>query len=157
MFGGQFGAGNVYNKETGGLVGVIYRKQKVAKGEPRFTAALNYVADDGEQASSPKACSLTETPRQHHCSDWLRHQAVGRCARLPLWPVWCQVRHRLANWKLPLAASYGTPLLQSCGSIRSTRHNVDSQNFALNGFWKPEETGLDAFHSGVSAGYGWLL
>ena len=34
MFGGQFGAGNVYNKETGGLVGVIW-KQKVAKGEPR--------------------------------------------------------------------------------------------------------------------------
>ena len=28
MFGGQFGAGNVYNKETGGLVGVIW-KQKV--------------------------------------------------------------------------------------------------------------------------------
>ena len=46
MFGGQFGAGNVYNKETGGLVGVIW-KQKVAKGEPRLTAALNYVADDG--------------------------------------------------------------------------------------------------------------
>ena len=35
MFGGQFGAGNVYNKETGGLVGVIW-KQKVAKGEPRL-------------------------------------------------------------------------------------------------------------------------
>ena len=53
MFGGQFGAGNVYNKETGGLVGVIW-KQKVAKGEPRLTAALNYVADDGEQTSSEK-------------------------------------------------------------------------------------------------------
>ena len=50
MFGGQFGAGNVYNKETGGLVGVIW-KQKVAKGEPRLTAALNYVADDGRTDS----------------------------------------------------------------------------------------------------------
>ena len=44
---------DIYNKETGGLVGVIW-KQKVAKGEPRLTAALNYVADDGEQASSKR-------------------------------------------------------------------------------------------------------
>ena len=94
MFGGQFGAGNVYNKETGGLVGVIW-KQKVAKGEPYLTAALNYVADDGEQASSPKGHVHRQIQRQHHCSDWLRHQAVGRCSRLPLRPVWCWVRHRL--------------------------------------------------------------
>ena len=39
MFGGQFGAGNVYNKETGGLVGVIWKQKQVAKGEPRFTVA----------------------------------------------------------------------------------------------------------------------
>ena len=51
MFGGQWGTGNVHNKETGGLLGLIW-KQKVAKGEPAFTAALNYVADEGEEADS---------------------------------------------------------------------------------------------------------
>merc|ERR1711939_1153201 len=51
MFGGHWGTPGVYNKETGGLVGLIW-KQQVAKGQPKFTAALNYVADAGEAENS---------------------------------------------------------------------------------------------------------
>ncbi|WP_115160815.1 iron uptake porin [Synechococcus sp. UW86] len=134
MFGGQFGAGNVYNKETGGLVGVIW-KQKVAKGEPRLTAALNYVADDGEQASSGKGMFTAESKGN----------------------TTAQIGYGTKKWGAALGYRYGQcgagfgtaykAVKQSCGG-----DNVDSQNFALNGFWKPEETG---FIPSVSLAYGW--
>ena len=59
MFGGQFGAGNVYNKETGGLVGVIWKQEKWRRVSPTSLLLLNYVADDGEaNDSNPNtACS----------------------------------------------------------------------------------------------------
>ena len=133
MFGGQFGAGNVYNKETGGLVGLIW-KQKVAKGEPRLTAALNYVADDGEQASSEKGMFTAESKGN----------------------TTAQIGYGTKQWGAALGyrygqcgAGFGTGYFksQSCGD-----GNVDSQNFAVNGFWKPAETG---FIPSISASYGW--
>ncbi len=134
MFGGQFGAGNVYNKETGGLVGVIW-KQKVAKGEPRLTAALNYVADAGEAESSAKGMFTAESKGN----------------------TTAQIGYGTKKWGAALGYRYGQcgagfgtaykAVKQSCGE-----GNVDSQNFALNGFWKPEETG---FIPSVSLAYGW--
>jgi hypothetical protein len=133
MFGGQFGAGNVYNKETGGLVGLIW-KQKVAKGEPRLTAALNYVADDGEQASSAAGMFTGESKSN----------------------TTAQIGYGNKRWGAALGyrygqcgAGFGTGYYksQSCGD-----ETVESHNFALNGFWKPAETG---FIPSVSASYGW--
>jgi hypothetical protein len=133
MFGGQFGAGNVYNKETGGLVGLIW-KQKVAKGEPRLTAALNYVADDGEQASSSAGMFTDESKAN----------------------TTAQVGYGNKKWGAALGyrygqcgAGFGTGYYksQSCGD-----ETVESHNFALNGFWRPAETG---FIPSVSASYGW--
>ena len=40
MFGGQFGAGNVYNKATGSFVSGAW-KQSVEKGKPRLSASLS--------------------------------------------------------------------------------------------------------------------
>ncbi len=133
MFGGQFGAGNVYNKETGGLLGVIW-KQKVAKGEPRLTASLNYVADAGEAEASDDGMFTAKSKGN----------------------TTAQIGYGTKKWGAALGyrygkggAGFGTSYLssQSCGS-----DNVDSQNFALNGFWKPEETG---FIPSVSLAYGW--
>ena len=132
MFGGQFGAGNVYNKETGGLVGLIW-KQKVAKGEPRLTAALNYVADDGEQASSAAGMFTSESKAN----------------------TTAQIGYGTKQWGAALGYRYG-----QCGAGFGTGYvgsqacggDVDSHNFALNGFWKPAETG---FIPSVSASYGW--
>ena len=136
MFGGQFGAGNVYNKETGGLVGVIW-KQKVAKGEPRLTAALNYVADDGEQASSEKGMFTAESKGN----------------------TTAQIGYGTKQWGAALGyrygqcgAGFGTAYFAAGCPSQSCGDNVDSQNFALNGFWKPEETG---FIPSVSLAYGW--
>ena len=135
MFGGQFGAGNVYNKETGGLVGVIW-KQQVAKGEPRLTAAHNYVADDGEQASSEAGMFTSDSKGN----------------------TTAQIGYGTKQWGAALGyrygqcgAGFGTGYFksQSCGSEDDT---VDSQNFSLNGFWKPSETG---FIPSLSASYGW--
>ena len=137
MFGGQFGAANVYNKETGGLVGLIW-KQKVAKGEPRLTAAVNYVADDGEQASSAKGMFTA--------------QSKGNTT--------AQIGYGTKKWGAALGYRYGqcgagfgtaySGVTQSCGA--GAGDTVDSHNFALNGFWKPEETG---FIPSLSLAYGW--
>ena len=48
FFGGSLGTPGVWNKETGGGFGVVYNtKKQVQKGDPFFTAAINYVADAG--------------------------------------------------------------------------------------------------------------
>ena len=58
---------------------------------------------------------------------------------------------------LPLGYRYGQCGASSAPAIQGVKQscggdNVDSQNFALNGFWKPEETG---FIPSVSLAYGW--
>ena len=130
MFGGQFGAGNVYNKETGGLIGAIW-KQKVAKGEPRLTAAVNYVADDGEQASSAAGMFTNESKAN----------------------TTAQLGYGSKQWGAALGYRYG-----QCGAgfgtgyYKSQDCDAHSHNFALNGFWKPAETG---FIPSVSGSFGW--
>ncbi len=134
IFGGQFGTGNVYNKETGGLLGLIW-KQKVAKGQPKFTAAVNYVADEGE-AENSEAGMFTSDSKGNTTA---------------------QLGYGTKKWGAALAyrygqcgAGFGTGFAssQSCSGTKT----VDSNNFAINGFWKPEETGLIP---SVSAGFGW--
>ena len=134
FFGGQFGTGNVYNKETGGLVGLIW-KQKVANGQPKFTAALNYVADQGEANSSEKGMFTAESQGN----------------------TTAQLGYGTKKWGAALAYRYGQcgakfatgfASAQSCSGTKT----VDSNNFAINGFWKPEEAGLIP---SVSVGYGW--
>ena len=110
-------------------------KQKVAKGEPRLTAALNYVADAGEAESSAKGMFTAESKGN----------------------TTAQIGYGTKKWGAALGYRYGQcgagfgtaykAVKQSCGG-----GNVDSQNFALNGFWKPEETG---FIPSVSLAYGW--
>ena len=133
MFGGQFGAGNVYNKSTGSLVGAAW-KQSVEKGEPRLSASLSYVAEEGDESDA----------------GILTGESEGS--------VLTQIGYGTKKWGAAFAYRYG-----QCGSSQGTGLaggaacsaiqgvNVDSNNFAINGFWKPEETG--AIPS-LSAGYG---
>ena len=133
IFGGQFGTGNVYNKETGGLVGLIW-KQKVAKGEPKFTASLNYVADQGEADSSSKGMFTSKSKGN----------------------TTAQLGYGTKKWGAALGyrygqcgAGFGTGFYSSQTCSGTT--TVDSNNYAINGFWKPENTGLIP---SISAGYG---
>ena len=99
-----------------------------------LTAALNYVADDGEQASSAAGMFTSESKAN----------------------TTAQIGYGTKQWGAALGyrygqcgAGFGTGYFksQSCGD-----GNVDSQNFAVNGFWKPAETG---FIPSISASYGW--
>ena len=134
FFGGQYGTGNVYNKETGALIGLVW-KQKVAKGQPQFSAAVNYVADEKVAPDSSNGMFTSKS--------------AGNTT--------AQISYAAKRWGAAFAyrygqcgAGFGTGFYksQSCSSDKT----VDSNNFALNAFWKPEETGLIP---SISAGFGW--
>lgn len=53
FFDGSLGTSGVWNKETGGGFGVVYNTKKQGeKGDPYFTAAVNYVAEAGQAEDS---------------------------------------------------------------------------------------------------------
>ena len=66
-----------------------------------------------------------------------------------------QIGYGTKKWGAALGYRYG-----QCGAKFGTAYqgaqtcanDVDSQNFALNAYWKPEQTGLVP---SISAGYGW--
>ena len=136
MFGGHWGTPGVYNKETGGLVGLIW-KQKVAKGQPKFTAALNYVADAGEaENSDPTAGGMFGSNSRANTTAQIGYGSKK-------WGV--AFGYRYGQCK----AGFGTGFFKEQSCVKGT--DVYSNNFALNGFWKPSETGLIP---SISAGYG---
>ena len=136
MFGGHWGTPGVYNKETGGLVGLIW-KQKVAKGKPKFTASVNYVADDGEAANSNPAEGgmFTSNSRSNTTAQ------IGYGTKK--WGA--AFGYRYGQCK----AGFGTGFFKEQSCVKGT--DVYSNNFAFNGFWKPAETGLIP---SISVGYG---
>ena len=131
MFGGQFGAGNVYNKSTGSLLGAAW-KQSVEKDEPRLSASLSYVAEEGDESAA----------------GILTGESEGS--------ILTQIGYGTKKWGAAFAYRYG-----QCGSSDGTSladgsdcvagASVATNNYAINAFWKPEET--DAIPS-ISAGYG---
>ena len=131
IFGGQFGTGNVYNKGTGSFVGGIW-KQSVEKGQPRLTASLSYVAEEGDD--STKGIGTDE--------------AEGA--------ITTQIGYGTKQWGAAFGYRYGQcghsmgTSLASSASCSATE-SVDTNNYAINGFWKPDETGLIP---SISAGYG---
>ena len=136
MFGGHWGTPGVYNKETGGLVGLIW-KQKVAKGDPKFTVAVNYVADAGEaENSDPTAGGMFGSNSRANTTAQIGYGSKK-------WGV--AFGYRYGQCK----AGFGTGFFKEQSCAKGT--DVYSNNFALNGFWKPSETGLIP---SISAGYG---
>ena len=113
-------------------------KQKVAKGEPRLTAAANYVADDGEAKPTLLDQRRMFTAAIQGATPLLKLVMATRSGALHLAYRYGQCGARFGNrlcYQLP-----GYQLLLECRF---------SHNFAVNGFWKPAETG---FIPSVSAG-----
>ena len=142
FFGGQWGTQNVHNKETGALAGVIW-KQKVAKGEPRLTIAANY---------------LTEEEHANRSSDGGDKKEAGILGAAG-GNTTVQVGYGTKKWGTALAYRYGQCSSGNGGGYVSSSKtetcgvsDIDSNNFAVNAFWKPDETG---FIPAISAGYGW--
>ena len=136
FFGGQWGTQNVHNKETGALAGVIW-KQKVAKGEPRLSVAANYLVEEEHSNQSDGASGGV-----------FGDQGANTTV---------QVGYGNKKWGGALAYRYGQCSAGNGGgykggSISCSSKDAYSQNYALNGFWKPSETG---YIPAISAGYGW--
>ena len=129
FFGGQWGTQNVHNKQTGALAGLIWN-QKVAKGDPGFKVAANYVASEGDDSTKGV----------------LGDESKGS--------TMVQVGYGNKKWGGAFAYRYGKCDTKGggyAGKISCGSNDVYSNNFALNGFWKPSETG---FIPAISAGYG---
>ena len=137
FFGGQWGTSGVHNKETGALAGLIW-KQKVAKGEPGFTAAANYLIEEEHSSVS-----------NGDAGGILGRQGGNYTA---------QIGYGNKKWGGALAYRYGQcsaggGVGYDDGAVRCVLNNDRySQNYALNGFWKPSESGVIP---AISAGYGW--
>ena len=136
FFGGQWGTQNVHNKETGARAGVIW-KQKVAKGEPRLSVAANYLVEEEHSNQSDGASGGI-----------FGDQGANTTV---------QVGYGNKKWGGALAYRYGQCSAGNGGgykggSISCSSNDAYSQNYAVNGFWKPSETG---YIPAISAGYGW--
>ena len=137
FFGGQWGTQNVHNKETGALVGLIW-KQSVPKGAPRWSIAANYMVEE-----------------EHAPNGGVIGGILGRGGA----NTTVQLGYGNKQWGTALGYRYGqcdagngggyAGGAVACGANGS---DVYTQNFAVNAFWKPDETGL---MPAVSAGYGW--
>ena len=138
MFGGVFGTPGVYNKETGGLIGAIW-SQKVAKGDPKFTASVNYVADAGEAESSEKGMFTSQSRGNTTAQIGYGSKQWGAA-----------VGYRYGQCK----SGFGSGFYKEQACPTGGTDEVYSNNFAINAFWKPEETGLIP---SISAGYGYSI
>jgi len=144
FFGGQWGTQNVHNKETGALAGVIW-KQKVAKGEPRLTFAANYVTEEEHAHKSSTDYSASKNKGGGFMGSDGGNTTV-------------QLGYGTKKWGAALAYRYGQCSSGTGGgyvgsSVDETCSGENySNNYAVNGFWKPENTGIIP---ALSAGYGW--
>jgi len=126
----RFGASEVYNKAGGAGVGLVWRQQ-VEKGKPRFVAAVNYVAQAGNDSS-----------RGVFDSD-------GGLNAL------AQLGFTGQNYGLALAYRYGSENTRfRAANARAGNLLQDGQSsnsFGVSGYWQPTDTGLIP---SISAGYG---
>ena len=155
---GLAGVPNVYNKATGAMFGVIYKQKTEDKGDPAFSVSMNYVAEDGGEGDPVLGGIFTNNSRGNFLvqAGWggedygvafaYRYGQCGTGQRRgtnfmaddsfnnECWrDVW--------NWT-------EKDLYQ--GDYIAERSERNSHNFALNGYWVPQETG---WIPSVSVGY----
>ena len=127
------GAPGVYNKATGAGFGVQW-KQPAKKGQGRFIAGLNYVAQNGDDSSTGV------------------FNADGALNLL------AQFGYRAPQWGVAVGYRYGTEgtrprayngLLGANGTLAAGQ---ESNSVAVNAYWQPQESG---WVPSVSASYGY--
>ena len=147
------GAPGTYNKATGSTAGLIW-KQTVAKGQPYFGAALNYVAVNGANGN-PGYASTANT-------------GGGLFGDFSQSNLTAQFGVAAPQWALAVAYRYGScgqaesrnGTINAAGSlpcsaaISSTVSNVaNSSNVALTAAWQPAQGGT--WIPSVSLGWGY--
>jgi Carbohydrate-selective porin, OprB family/S-layer homology domain len=127
------GAPGVYNKATGSGFGVEWTQQ-VKKGKPALTAALNYVAQSGDNSSKGQ---FDETG------------ALNTLA---------QVGYRAPQYGIAFGYRYGTEGTRVRnfnaigGGSAALASGQTSSSYAINAYWQPKKSGIIP---SVSGSYGW--
>ena len=146
FFGGSLGTPGVWNKETGGGFGVIYKTQ-VKKGNPHLTLAANYVADSGEaNDSNPNTGGFMTDNSEGNITTQIAYgnKQWGLAAGYRYGQ--CGAKFRTAT-EYAAGDSFGTP----CTLVDGERTNADSHSYSAHAFWRPEDSG---FMPSISAGLG---
>ena len=155
---GLAGVSSVYNKATGAIVGVIWKEKTENKGDPAFSLSVNYVAEGGSDADPVLGGMFTKNSKgnlllqaawggeEYGIAFGYRYGQCGTDQRRgtnfmandgynnECWrDVW--------NWT-------EEDLYQ--GDYIAERSERNSHNFAVNGYWVPQESG---WIPSVSVGY----
>ncbi|MEC7739010.1 MAG: iron uptake porin [Cyanobacteriota bacterium] len=153
------GTANVYNKATGAIAGVIYKKKTEEKGDPAFSATLNYVAENGGVSDSTVGGLFTNNSGgnlltqiayggdQFGVALGYRYGQCGTDQRQGT-SFTADFEHNNSCWSK--VWNYVDEDLYQ-GSFVDERTNRSTHNFALNAYWAPEETG---WIPSISAGIG---
>ena len=155
---GLAGVSNVYNKATGAMFGLIYKQKAEDKGDPVFSLSMNYVAEDGYESNSALGGMFTNNSKGNFLvqAGWGGEEygfafayRYGQCGT--------GERH---GSNFMSEASYNNECTRDVwrwidedlyrGGYTADRSDRSSHNFALNGYWVPQETG---WIPSVSVGY----
>ena len=142
------GTANVYNKATGAMAGIIYKKKSEDKGDPVFSASLNYVAENGEISDSTLGGLFTSNSggnlltqlayggEQYGVAIGYRYGQCGTGQRGGT-SFTADFEYNNSCWYEAWSYLDEDLYLGSFGDVRSNRN---THNFALNAYWRPEET-----------------
>ena len=139
------GNGGAYGASTDGGFGAAWTQSVEDPSQARFAVSTNYVSKGATDASNDGGGVLTDVD-----SNWLTKVEYGS----PRWQVSMAV-----SQKNCYADNTMTDANETCfdgGSYYSTQagqtRTGSSSNYALRGYWKPEETGIIP---AVQVGYDW--
>ena len=164
FFGGSLGVPGVWNKETGAGFAAIYsNKSNVAKGDPFWTVAANYVADAGEAESgnSEEGGFMTD----NSAGNVTAQIAYGS----KQWGLALGYRYGQCDAKFRTATQYAkrNSFGQGCTSARfdyiddegevqtyKSRTGADSNSWSFSAFWRPDESGwIPSISAGIGKSY----
>ena len=155
-FGGTMGTPGVYNKETGGAFGAIW-KQKTSKGDPAFSASVSYVSDAGEaNDGNPSTGGFMTDNAEGNITGQLAYSSKRWGVALGYRYGQCGVKFRrgtdfVADNKWHQNCQQVVGFDADGDEVFDQRSGAYSNNFAVNAFWKPEDSG---WIPSVSAGWG---
>ena len=155
---GLAGVPSVYNKATGAMVGLIYKQKAENKGDPIFSLSMNYVAENGDESDSTFGGIFTN----NSAGNFLVQAGYGGEEYGVAFAYrygQCGTGQRVAT-NFMSNASFNNECLSDVwrwdieelyqGDYVAEDAERNSHNFAINGYWVPQETG---WVPSVSVGY----
>ena len=135
LFSGRLGVSGVWSKTTGAGFGAIYTSPH-EKGDAHFTLAANYVAENGN-LSDPNVGGIMTDGAEASTTAQLAYGSKQ-------WGVAAGYRYSQCGSTFGKATEYGKSngYHQGCTDSLGDRSEADAHSWALNAFWRPEDSGL---------------